>query len=51
MLAKLQASYISKLLGLYDESYGLGYEASYAEGRCVALGMQEESLGSTSEST
>ena len=51
MLAELQASYTSKLLGSYDEQYELGYWVSYAEGERVALGEQEESLRSTSEST
>ena len=51
MLAELQASYTSKLFGLYDEQYKLGYWASYAEGECVSLGRQEESSRSTFEST
>ena len=51
MLAKMQASYTSKLPGLYREQYELGYWVGYAEGERVALGGQEESPGSTSEET
>ena len=51
MLSELQASYTSKLFGLYDEQYKLGYWAGYAEGECVSLGRQEESSRSTFEST
>ena len=45
MLAELQASYTSKLFGLYDEQYKLGYWAGYAEGECLfrqAGGVLEE---------
>ena len=37
MLVELQASYTSKLLGLYDEQYEQGYWAGYVEGERVAL--------------
>ena len=51
MLAELQASYTSKMFGLHDEQYELGYWAGYAEGELVARGGQEESPGSTPEPT
>ena len=40
---ELQESYISKLPGLYDEQYELGYWVSYAEAEQIACGDPESS--------
>ena len=49
MLAELQADYKSKLLGLYDEQYKLGYWVGYVEGDRDARRGHEESPRSTLE--
>ena len=39
-LSELQASYNKKLLGLYQEQYGMGYWAGYAEAERIMHGPE-----------
>ena len=51
VLTKLQASYNTKLLRLYDELYEQGYWVGYAKKEHIAQGGQEGSLEGTPEPT
>ena len=51
VLSKLQASYNTKLLGLYEEQYELGYSVGYAEAERIAHGDQDPSSEDSPEPT